>query len=99
IDPEGSVSIIDISGGIAGLTQANATTLLFTEFNAQEAALIASGVRKLKLTSTLSQDFEPEFVTISSDSQKAWVTLQENNAIAEINLTNNTISSVWALGT
>jgi hypothetical protein len=99
IDPEGSVSIIDISGGIAGLTQANATTLLFTEFNAQEAALIASGVRKLKLTSTLSQDFEPEFITISSDSQKAWVTLQENNAIAEINLTNNTISSVWALGT
>lgn len=99
IDPEGSVSVIDISGGIAGLTQANATTLLFTEFNAQEAALIASGVRKLKLTSTLSQDFEPEFITISSDSQKAWVTLQENNAIAEINLTNNTISSVWALGT
>jgi Bacterial Ig-like domain/Secretion system C-terminal sorting domain/Calx-beta domain len=99
IDPEGSVSIIDISGGIPSLTQGNATTLLFTDFNAQEAALIASGVRKLKLTSTLSQDFEPEFITISSDSQKAWVTLQENNAIAEINLTNNTYTSVWALGT
>lgn len=99
IDPEGSVSIIDISGGIASLSQSNVTTLLFTAYNAQEATLIASGVRKLKATSTLSQDFEPEYITISADSQKAWVTLQENNAIAEINLTNNTISDIWALGT
>ena len=99
IDPEGSVSIVDISGGIASLSQSNVTTLLFTAYNTQEATLIASGVRKLKSTSTLSQDFEPEYITISADSQKAWVTLQENNAIAEINLTNNTISDVWALGT
>jgi hypothetical protein len=99
IDPEGSVSIIDISGGIATLSQSNVTTLLFTAYNTQEATLIASGVRKLKLTSTLSQDFEPEYITISADSQKAWITLQENNAIAEINLSNNTISDIWALGT
>ena len=99
IDPEGSVSVIDISGGVVSLTQGDATTLLFTDFNAQEAALIASGVRKLKLTSTLSQDFEPEFITISADSQKAWVTLQENNAIAEINLATTSIADVWALGT
>lgn len=98
-DPEGSVSIINIAGGIPTLTQSNVTTLLFTQYNAQETALIASGVRKLKLTSTLSQDFEPEFITISADSQKAWVTLQENNAIAEINLTNSTFSQLWALGT
>lgn len=99
IDPEGSVSIIDISGGIPSLTQANVTTLLFTNYNANEASLIASGVRKLKASSTLSQDFEPEYITISSDSQKAWVTLQENNAIAEINLATTTITDVWALGT
>ena len=99
IDPEGSVSIIDISGGVESLTQANVTTLLFTAYNAQEEALIASGVRKLYAESTMSQDFEPEYITTSADSQKAWVTLQENNAIAEINLANNTISDVWALGT
>lgn len=99
VDPEGSVSVINISGGIANLTQANVTTMLFTQFNSQEATLIANGVRKLKSTSTLSQDFEPEYITISPDSQKAWVALQENNAIAEINLTNNTYTSVWALGT
>lgn len=99
VDPEGSVSIIDISGGITDLSQSNVTTLPFTAYNVQEAALIASGVRKLKLSSTLSQDFEPEYVTINSDSKKAWVTLQENNAVAEIDLTNNTITDIWALGT
>ena len=99
IDPEGSVSTIDISDGIASLTQANVTTINFTSFNAQEATLLASGVRKVKTTSTLSQDFEPEYITISADSQKAYVALQENNAIAEINLTNNTITDIWALGT
>ena len=98
IDPEGSVSIIDISGGITALTQSNVTTLLFTVYNAQEATLIASGIRKLKLSSTLSQDFEPEYITISADSQKAWVALQENNAIVEINLTTSTFSDIWALG-
>lgn len=98
IDPEGSVSIIDIAGGITTLSQSNVTTLLFTAYNAQEVALLASGIRKLKLTSTLSQDFEPEFITVSADSQKAWVTLQENNAIAEINLTTSTFSDIWALG-
>ncbi|WP_298395484.1 choice-of-anchor I family protein [Flavobacterium sp.] len=99
IDPEGSVSVINIAGGIASLTQANVTTLLFTDYNTQEATLIASGVRKLKATSTMSQDFEPEYITISADSQKAWVTLQENNAIAEINLATTTIADIWALGT
>jgi len=96
VDPEGSVSVIDISGGIASLSQSNVTTMLFTQFNSQESALIASGVRKLKASSTLSRDLEPEYITISADSQKAWVALQENNAIAEINLTNNTYTSIWA---
>lgn len=99
VDPEGSVSVIDISGGIASLSQANVSTLLFTAFNAQEASLIASGVRKTKITSTLSQDLEPEYVTVSADSKKAYVSLQENNAIAEIDLTTTSITDVWALGT
>lgn len=99
IDPEGSISIIDISNGITGISQSQVTTLNFTSYNAVETPLLASGVRKIKSTSTLSQDLEPEYITISADSQKAWVTLQENNAIAEINLTNNTISDIWALGT
>jgi len=99
VDPEGSVSIIDISGGIAGLTQTNVTTLDFTSFNGQEAALIASGVRKTWAAGTLSQDLEPEYITINQASKRAWVSLQENNAMAEINLETKTVISIWAFGT
>lgn len=98
VDPEGSISIIDISGGISNLTQTNVTTLNFNAFDSQVAALTATGLRKVRTNNTLSQDLEPEYVTVSSDSQKAWVTLQENNAIAEINLATKTITNIWGLG-
>ena len=99
IDPEGSVSIIDISKGIENTVQSDVRTLDFTAFNAQSSSLIAEGVRKTRASSTLSQDFEPEYITVDESSQTAWVTLQENNAIAEINLINQSIVSVYPLGT
>lgn len=98
VDPEGTVSIIDISGGINTLTQSNVTTLNFNAFDSQVAALAATGLRKVRTNNTLSQDLEPEYITISPDSQKAWVTLQENNAVAEINLVSKSVTSIWGLG-
>lgn len=98
VDPEGTISIIDISGGINNLSQSNVTTLNFNAFDSQVATLAATGLRKVRTNNTLSQDLEPEYVTISADSQKAWVTLQENNAVAEINLAAKTITSIWGLG-
>ncbi|MBK8566532.1 MAG: choice-of-anchor I family protein [Saprospiraceae bacterium] len=99
IDPEGSVSIIDLTGGIAGLTQANVNTVTFNAFDSQAAALKAEGVRLLFAASTVSQDFEPEYITISPDSKTAWVTLQENNAIAELDLVSQSFTDIWAMGT
>lgn len=99
VDPEGSVSVIDISGGVESVSQTNVTTLYFTDYNAQEAELLATGVRKVYAGSTLSQDLEPEYITSSADSQKAWVSLQENNAIAEIDLVNIAVADIWSLGT
>ncbi|MBK6901756.1 MAG: hypothetical protein IPH04_02785 [Saprospirales bacterium] len=99
IDPEGSVSVIDISGGLAGLSQANVTTVDFSAFNSQVAALKAAGVRFLFEASSAAQDFEPEYVTTSPDGLKAWVTLQENNAIAELDLVNLSFTGIWPLGT
>lgn len=99
IDPEGSVSMIDLSNGAAALTQADVTTVRFTQFNSQAADLQAAGVRLLFAASTVAQDFEPEYVSVSPDSKKAWVTLQENNAIAELDLENKSFTGVWPLGT
>lgn len=98
IDPDGSVSIIDISGGIAALTQTNVSHVTFTVYNGQETTLRAQGIRIFGLNANSAKDFEPEYVTVSPDDSKAWVSLQENNALVEINLANNGINYIKALG-
>jgi hypothetical protein len=99
IDPDGSVSIIDISGGITALTQTNVSHVTFTVYNGQEAALRAQGIRIFGLNANTAKDFEPEYISVSPDDSKAWVSLQENNALIEINLSNNSINYIKALGT
>jgi hypothetical protein len=98
-DPEGSVSVIDLSGGIAGLSQSNVTTMTFNAFDAQKPALVAQGVRIFGAhNATVSKDLEPEYVTVSEDSKTAWITLQENNAIARADLTAKAITNIFPLG-
>ena len=100
VDPEGSVSIVDISGGVASLTQANVSTAGFNAFNGVKLLLKSAGVRIFGANNpTVAQDMEPEYITISDDDQTAWVTCQENNAIAIINLSSNTITDILPLGT
>ncbi|RYZ27554.1 MAG: T9SS type A sorting domain-containing protein [Chitinophagaceae bacterium] len=98
IDPEGTISVIDVSGGLSSITQANVTTINFNAFDAQIETLKASGVRVFGPNATVSKDFEPEYITVSEDNLKAWVTLQENNALAEINLVTNQVTSIIPLG-
>lgn len=97
-DPEGSVSIIDLNPGYASLSNANVTTLGFSAFNGQEAALIAQGIRIFSTSASVAQDLEPEYVAVSDDNQTAYVTLQENNALLTIDLNTNSIVSLTALG-
>jgi hypothetical protein len=92
-DPNGSISIIDISK-----KKLTATTLDFSAFNIRKDALTYTGARVFGPNATVAQDLEPEFITISNDSNYAWVTLQENNAIATIDLTTKTIIAVNGLG-
>lgn len=98
-DPEGSVSVIDISGGVIGLTQAQVTTISLTGFNGQEAALRASGIRIFGPNASVAQDLEPEYIAISDDDQTAWITCQENNALLVIDLSTNTVVNLLPMGT
>ncbi|MAT89143.1 MAG: hypothetical protein CMC35_00505 [Flavobacteriaceae bacterium] len=98
VDPEGSISVIDVSGGLGGTSQANVTTLSFNAFDGQQAALEAAGVRIYGPGASVSQDLEPEFVTISTDSQTAYVTLQENNAYAIVDLTTPEVTDIVPFG-
>jgi 2',3'-cyclic-nucleotide 2'-phosphodiesterase (5'-nucleotidase family) len=96
IDPEGSVSVIDVSGGFANINQSSVTTLDFNAFDGDLSNLIAEGVRIFGPNASVSQDLEPEYIAVSEDSQTAYVVLQENNAYASIDLVNNTITSITA---
>lgn len=98
VDPEGSVSIIDLSGGITALTQANVTTIGLTSFNGQETTLRAQGIRIFTSSATVAQDLEPEYIAISTDNTKAYVTMQENNALLTIDLQTNSIVSLTPFG-
>jgi len=88
-DPIGSVGVIDVASGA------------YTDISFAGAKLSASADGLLpRLGGTPSndqaKDFEPEYITIKGNY--AYVTLQENNAIAKINLANNSISYVKSLG-
>jgi DNA-binding beta-propeller fold protein YncE len=100
VDPLGSISIIDISGGVEGLTQDNVTTLTFEDFNegGPRAGEVQGEVRIYGPNATFAQDVEPEYIAIAPDSTRAIAVLQENNALAFIDLVNGTITGIAGLG-
>ncbi|MBQ4813049.1 choice-of-anchor I family protein [Pseudoalteromonas luteoviolacea] len=99
VDPEGSIAIIDTTNGEIADT---ATMLDFNAFDTQQATLEAQGVvfanptgRIIKgktITTTVSMDLEPEYVSVSKDGRYAYVSLQENNAMAIVDLETNTLA-------
>jgi hypothetical protein len=90
-DPDGSISIINLDNN-------NVTTLNFASFNNQESTLESKGFRVFGPNADLAADVEPEYVAISEDSKTAWVSLQENNGIAKVNLTTKSIEAIYPLG-
>lgn len=98
-DPEGSVSIINVNDAISGKAGA-VKTARFTDFNvggSRHNELPAS-VRIFGPGATVAQDLEPEYITVDADGRKAYVTLQENNAVAVIDVQKAKVDSIFALG-
>lgn len=92
VDPKGSITALD--------TNTNQSyDIDFTAFDSAEsrATLVADNVI-IKKDTAPSVDFEPEYITISNDSLTAYVTLQEANSIATIDLTTKQVTRVDSLG-
>jgi len=99
VDPEGSVSIINI----ADIKRPIVKTATFTAYNAQHQALIDAGVRIFGQQadgrmSTVAEDVEPEYIAVSEDGNTAYVSLQENNAIAVVDIASARVTNIHALG-
>lgn len=92
VDPEGTISVIDILA--SGEPEETAETVTFTALNGTQAALEAQGmhfpnpdgrtINGNAITTTVAQDLEPEYVTTKNGT--AYITLQENNGLAILDL-------------
>lgn len=98
VDPEGSVSIINMRRGAANVQQKDVKTATFVAFNAQIDALRTAGVRIFGPGATVAQDVEPEYIAVSPDGKSALVTLQENNAVARIDIARARVRDIVPLG-
>ncbi len=95
IDPAGSVSIIEVErlGGRRAVRHVG-----FERFDKAEARALleAAGVRIFGPGASVSQDLEPEYIAV--ERNKAYVTLQENNALAIINIESGQVEKIVGLG-
>ncbi len=92
IDPDGSISIIDISNP----QDPQVSTADFSAFDAD--TLRSSGVRIYGPGADVAKDLEPEYIAVSADGTTVWVTLQENNALAKVNIETATVTGILPLG-
>jgi hypothetical protein len=99
------VSVVGLAGisnanDVAGLTAANVQTFDFSAGNLASGVTLA-GIRNARLdTLTVktpnAADIEPEYVAATND--KAFVTLQENNAVAVLDFTTGKYEAIHSLG-
>ncbi len=90
-DPMGSVGVIELNG----------TATAYTDINFLYATLKdANDTTPVRLGATPSNhkalDIEPEYITVNGNY--AYVTLQENNALAKVNLTTKALELVKSFG-
>ncbi|MEZ4951777.1 MAG: esterase-like activity of phytase family protein [Saprospiraceae bacterium] len=97
IDPEGSVSVIDVSNG---LDNATVTNIGFTAYNDKKAYLQNKGLRIFGNNgqASVAQDLEPEFITFSGDGSQVYVNCQEANGFVVLDGTTNEILDILPLG-
>ncbi|OEF93739.1 choice-of-anchor I family protein [Vibrio splendidus] len=96
IDPEGSVTLVDLTNGPL---QATVTQIDFKAFNQGQPrhAELTDKVRISAPNATIAQDLEPEYLTFA-DNGKLYVALQENNALAAIDVASAHVDAIFGLG-
>jgi len=97
IDPAGSISIITLAGSVTALDLGDVQTLSFDGFSADD--LVQNGVRIFGPGASAAEDLEPEYIAVTDDGQTAYVTLQENNAVAVVDIPGGEIEGIITLGT
>ena len=93
-NPLGTVALIDVTDPGAPVAQ----LLDFTAFNGLEDLAREAGIR-IQEGVSFAEDVEPEYIAVSPDGTTAFAALQENNAVAKLDLATGQIVDVFSLGT
>lgn len=88
IDPEGSVTIVQYPSGKTKQVKFNDTKVIAHDVYIRNKAEKQNAIK----------DLEPEYIALSANNKKAYVTLQENNAVATIDIKKGKVQSVKSLG-
>lgn len=104
-DPAGSVGVVDVERALAG-RQGSSRLAGFRRFEGDRLApdvrvygpdvAVPEGQRE---AGRVARNLEPEYVSVDAASRRAYVTLQENNAIATVRLGAARVQAVRGLGT
>lgn len=92
-DPAGSITIIKLSNKI---TESQVIQATFDDWANKK---LDPRIRTFKKSASLQQDLEPEYITVCNDNNTAYVSLQENNAIAIIDIQQAKVTQLFGLGT
>lgn len=96
VDPEGSVGVVKLPGDVAAATQGDVRTAGFGAFERQLAQKGVHIFGQVGASTTEAQNLEPEYIATAGG--KAYVTLQENNAVAVVDIETATVEDVFPLG-
>ena len=91
VNPPGSVSVIDVTGGPANVTVNNVRTAMFTKEHQEGIRALGPNAEDAYL------NIEPEYIAVDSQSKYAYVTLQEVSAIAKVDIVKGQIVQVKGL--
>jgi 2',3'-cyclic-nucleotide 2'-phosphodiesterase / 3'-nucleotidase / 5'-nucleotidase len=98
VDPEGSISIIDLSGPATEYDNADVAFAMFDAYDGREDDLRADDIRIFGPGADASHDLEPESVTFAPNGRTLYSSLQENNALATIDVATATVTSITSFG-
>ena len=96
-DPAGTVSVLDISFGVNQTNQSDMQTINFQKLDTTSYDPLIN-VYGNNASQSPSLDLEPENIGFNSNSTKAYISLQENNALAIVDIINGQLDTVVGFG-
>jgi len=108
-DPEGTISVISVPRNASQFSRLSQDSVRTVDFRAYDNGTpLPEGVRVFgpddrpvpagqEPAGPVARNLEPEYVTIDATGRTAYVSIQEANAIAVVDIASATLTDLWAL--